>query len=141
MGKPLDSILAALAIFLVSCSTKPFIVEIQGKPATAEKAEKPPMKIFSLGFSILTKSKTETAAVELPDGTRMSHSVTGKNEVSVPNSYIAGQVTENLADIAAGVTNTTTAAGVSKASISADVSKTQIEADKAVNLLKAAPVQ
>jgi hypothetical protein len=132
---------AALAVFLVSCSTKPFIVEIAGKPATAEKAEKPPVKVVSLGFSILTKSKEEFASVDLPDGTRLSSHIIGKNEVSVPNSYIAGQVTEGLAGIAAGVTNTTTAAGVSKAGIAADVSKTKIEADKAVNLLKAAPVE
>lgn len=132
-------ILFGCLIWCVACSTKPFVIEVAGKPATAKKAEKPPLKITSLGFSILTKSKHETAYVELPDGTKMSSTVSGKNEVSVPNTYLNWQGAEALANIAAGVTNTATAARVSETGIAADVSKAKIDADKTVKLLKLAP--
>lgn len=99
--------------FVSSCTVKPFIVT-QGA-----NSERPERVLTSLGGSILTKSKTELASITLPDGTTLSHYVTGKNETSVPNAYIAGQVTEALGEMAAGVSNTGTAAEVSKAQITA----------------------
>lgn len=97
--------------------------------------------VVTLGGSLLTKVKAESASITRPDGTVLTYTRSGKNEVSVPNAYIAGQVAESLAGIAAEVTNVKTAADVSKVGIAADVSKTKIEADKAVELLKAAPVE
>jgi hypothetical protein len=120
---------------LVSCTVKPFVV------TTAATAEKPETVVRSLGGSILTKAGTETASMTLPDGTQMSYSVAKKSEVSVPNAYIAGQVTESLADIAAGVSNAATAADVSKASISADTAVKITESNNALEAAKLVPVQ
>lgn len=97
--------------------------------------------VVTLGGSLLTKVKAESASITRPDGTTLSFTRSGKNEVSVPNAYIAGQVAEGLADIAAGVSNVKTAADVSKAGIAADVTKSQIEATKAVELLKNTPIE
>jgi len=128
-------VMMTIVVSLTSCTVKPFTV------TSAATATAPARVVRSLGGSILTKAGQETASMTLPDGTQMSYSVKKKTEVSVPNAYIAGQVIEGVADIAAGVSNTSTAAEVSKAGIAADVSKTQIEATKAVDLLKAAPTE
>ena len=48
--------------------------------------------VVTLGGSLLTKVKTESASITRPDGTVLTYNRTGKNEVSVPNAYIAGQV-------------------------------------------------
>ena len=111
---------ALLSVMVIpSCSTKPFLITVEARPATAKKPAKPPIQIASLGFSILTKSKEETASMELPGGIKMSHSISGKNEVSVPNTLITSQALEAMSAISAGVANTTTKAGVDKAQISA----------------------
>lgn len=128
--------LASLALLtLVSCTVKPFTVTTRATVDAPEKTYR------SLGGSILTKAKTEMASMTLPDGTSMSYYVTGKSEVSVPNAYIAGQVTESLADIAAGVSNASTAADVSKAQISADQAVKITESNNALEAAKLVPVE
>lgn len=122
--------LALCLLLLSSCTINPTLyTDAKGRD------------VVTLGGSILTKVKAESASIARPDGTTLSFTRSGKNEVSVPNAYIAGQVAEGLADIAAGVSSTSIAAEVSKAGMAADVSKTQIEATKAVDLLKHAPVE
>lgn len=98
----------------VACTVKPFTV-------TTTKGS----TYRSLGGSIMTKAKTEIAAMTLPDGTTMSYSTTGKNEVSVPNAVVAGSVAETLSgDWLASDT----------AATAAEVSKTQIAADKIIKV-------
>lgn len=98
----------------IACTVKPFAV-------TTTKGS----TYRSLGGSIMTKAKTELASMTLPDGTTMSYSTTGKNEVSVPNAVIAGSVAETLSgDWLASDT----------AATAAEVSKTQITADKVIKV-------
>lgn len=107
-------ILVGCLLGCVACTVKPFTVTT-GKGSTYR----------SLGGSIMTKSKTELASMTLPDGTTMSYSTTGKNEVSVPNAVIAGSVAETLSgDWLASDT----------AATAAEVSKTQITADKVIKV-------
>jgi hypothetical protein len=124
------------ALLLSACSTKPFVLRMEGTPATETKPAKRPVMVASLGWSIGTKSKEESGSLELPDGTKMSYSVSGKNEVAIPNAYIAGQTAEALGAIAAGVTNAQTAAGVTNAQTAADQAVKIQQSKDAVEIAK-----
>lgn len=119
-------ILASLSLLLCACTVHPFTY----RDATREVA--------SLGGSIMTKSKSESAYLEKPDGTKMSYTVSGKNETSVPNTLIGAELATGLSEIQAGVTNTTTAAGVSTAKISAGKA---VKINASDNALKAAQIE
>lgn len=81
--------------------------------------------VVTLGGSLLTKVKTESASITRPDGTVLTYNRTGKNEVSVPNAVIAGSVAETLSgDWLASDT----------AATAAEVSKTQINAEKLIKV-------
>lgn len=121
--KPIVIILSALA--LCACTVHPFTYRDASRD------------IASLGGSIMTKSKTESATLTKPDGTTMSYTSNGKNEVSVPNNMIAAGLATDLAGIQAGVTNTSTAADVSKAKISAG---SAVKINASDNALKAAEI-
>lgn len=93
--------------------------------------------VVSLGGSVMTKSKTETASLSLPDGTTMSYSTTGKNETSVPNALIAGSVATSLADTQAVTDQAASAAAVKTTKIK---SAEAIKINASNNALEAAKI-
>lgn len=113
------------------CTVKPFIV------STAPTATAPAKTYNSLGGSIFTKAKAETASMTLPDGTQMSYSVTNKSEVAVPNAVIAGSVAEAISSDLLSSDTAATAAEVTKSQISATEA---IEITKSNNALEAAKI-
>ncbi len=76
--------LALLACTLLSgCTIDPFVV--------TKSTASGPLVIRSLGSSLLTRAKLETASLTSPDGTTMSYTRAGKTETAAPvSSAVAG---------------------------------------------------
>ena len=128
-------ILTALLLFITSCNVRPFS-SVRADGTT----------IYSLGGSVLTKSKISYASITLPDGSKMEYNETGKDEVAGPamlaktwagvkvaefikDTTVSKDVTE--ASVAKAQIKSTTdsqaiSAGVKKAKIAAEVSKAEL---------------
>lgn len=68
---------ALLPLLLVACATAPTVVI---RPDGT--------KLINLGTNIFEDSKTESALVDLPDGTKIAYYKTGKSQTKVPLSGI-----------------------------------------------------
>lgn len=83
-------LIAALSFSMISCSIHPFTYT---NPQTGGN-------VASLGASVLTKTKGESAYMEKGD-MKMGYTITGKSEVSVPNTLIWGSALSSVASDAA----------------------------------------
>lgn len=122
----MKTILLLSLLCLTSCTLHPLIYT---NPQGAN--------IVSLGGSVMTKSKTESASLTLADGTTMSYSTTGKNETTVPTAIIAGSVATSLADTQAVTDQADTAAAVRTTKIK---SAEAIKINASNNALEAAKI-
>jgi hypothetical protein len=79
-----------ILLLLTSCSVKPIIVEATSKSGN-------PIKVTSLGWSIMTKSEeTEEVIEDTGNGVVLRSRTRKLNETTVPNSLIAAQAAVEL---------------------------------------------
>jgi len=99
--------------------------------------------IVSLGGSLLTKSKAEFGEIVKADGTRLSYGRTGKNEVSVANSYLTAAAAVELGKAtssdAASVQTSEEATKQAAISATEATKQAQIQATKEVEIMKLVP--
>ena len=126
------TLLLLLIPLLPACTVNPFV-------ATTSSGT----HVASLGLSFLSKARAEFGEIKQADGSTISYGRTGKNEVSVANSYTAmlGSV-----ELGKAVSNNTTSVLKSKevttrqAQAGAEATKqAQIQATKEVEVLKLTP--
>ena len=79
-----------ILLLLTGCTVKPIIVEATSKSGN-------PIKVTSLGWSIMTKSEeTEEAIEDTGNGVVLRSRTRKLNETTVPNSLIAAQAAVEL---------------------------------------------
>lgn len=79
-----------ILLLLTGCTVKPIIVEATSKSGN-------PIKVTSLGWSIMTKSEeTEEAIEDTGNGVALRSRTRKLNETTVPNSLIAAQAAVEL---------------------------------------------
>lgn len=116
-----------IAFSSTSCTVHPFTY------ANAQSGS----QVASLGGSLLTKTKGESAYLEKGD-LKMGYNMQGKSETSVPNTLIWGSA---LSSIAGDVANSVNAATASKEAMNATNAATQVElAKEATKAAEAAAV-
>jgi hypothetical protein len=126
-------LVAALSFSMISCIIHPFAYT---NPQTGGN-------VASLGASMLTKSKGESAYMKKGE-LEMGYSITGKSEVSVPNTLIWGAALSSaVSDAAASYTAKTAAdeaTALAATQSATQVSLAKIAAKQAAAAAKVVPV-
>jgi hypothetical protein len=120
----LIAVMLFAALCLCSCTLNPTIY-------TDNKGR----EIVTLGASVMTKAKEEYAAITRPDGTRIEHYRTGKDETAIPRYAIQAQAAAAIASVAGSVTKNAasneTARAVSSDAVKSTAITAPLEVEKA----------
>jgi hypothetical protein len=90
---PYPALVGVLVLLLCSCTVNPTVMTLKNG-----------RELVTLGGSVGTKADYETATITRPDGTVLSYSRHGKDEVAIPRAYMQARLGEALGRVAGSVT-------------------------------------